>query len=244
MKNIKSGFLIILFMGLCMESYSQSIMQQPKIKKIVVTGSSELEVDPDEIYLSFELREYMNNKEKVGIETIRKEFLEACEKSGILKDNIRVQGMAGNAYSNWFIRKKKKDPDFTASVTYVIKFSSTKGMDELIPNLNDDAVWNMYISKINHSKMETFRKEVKIKSVQAAKEKAVYLAESIGEKISGALLIEEIEIGPVYPMIRNKANVMMEMSSDSGPYGGDTDVPFEKIKIRYETRAEFELLGH
>ena len=230
-------------MGIYLASYSQAILQQPKIKKIIVTGSSEMEVDPDEIYLNFELREYVNNKkEKIGIETIRKEFLEACEKSGILKDNIRVQGMAGNAYSNWFIRKKKKDPDFTASITFVIKFSSTKGMDDLIPRLNDEAVWNMYISKISHSKMETFRKEVKIKSVQAAKEKAVYLAESIGEKLAGALLIEEIETGPVYPMMMKQSNAMMEMSSDSGPYGGDTNVMFEKIKIRYETRAEFELL--
>ncbi len=242
MKNFKSALLLLVFLGIFSSARSQTIVQQPKIKKIVVTGSSEMEVDPDEIYLNFVLREYTNSrKEKVGIDDIKKEFLVACEKSGILKDNIRVEGMAGNAYNNWYLRKRKKDPDFTANITYVIKFSSSKLMDELIPRLNDEAVLNMFISKMSHSKMEAFRKEVKIKATQAAKEKAVYLAESIGEKITGALLIEEIETGPVYPMMMKQANVMMEMSAGDGPYGGDTSLPFEKIKIRYETRAEFEL---
>ena len=133
---------------------------------------------------------------------------------------------------NWGARRAAKEKKYK---------TSSKLMDELIPRLNDEAVLNMFISKMSHSKMEAFRKEVKIKATQAAKEKAVYLAESIGEKITGALLIEEIETGPVYPMMMKQANVMMEMSASDGPYGGDTSLPFEKIKIRYETRAEFEL---
>ncbi len=34
---------------------------------------------------------------------------------------------------------------------------------------------------------------------------------------------------------------MESMDAGSAPYGGETSMPFEKIKIRYETRAEFEL---
>jgi len=82
---------------------------------------------------------------------------------------------------------------------------------------------------------------VKIKSAQSAKEKATYLAESIGEKISGALLIEEIDQGPSYPMMMKQSNMAMESMDAGAPYGGETSMPFEKIKIRFETRAEFEL---
>ncbi len=241
MKILKIALVLFVLTGLNEQVNSQTFIQQPKIKKIVVTVSSEMEVDPDEIYVNFVLREYMNNKkEKIGIETIKKDFLAACEKAGVPKENIRVDGMAGNAYGDWFNRKRKKDPDFIANITYVIKFSSTKMIDDLVPRLSDEAVLNMYISKMTHSKIETFRKEVKIKATQSAKEKATYLAESIGEKISGALTIEEIETGPVYPMMMKQSNMVMEMAAD-GAYGGDTSMPFEKIKIRYETRAEFEL---
>lgn len=243
MKHLKNLFLLILLFTLSMLVNAQTIVQQPKIKKVVVTGSSEMEVDPDEIYVNFVLREYQNSKkEKVGIEVIKKEFLEACSKAGILKENIRVDGMAGNAYSDWYIRKKKQEPDFIANITYVIKFTSTKSIDDLIPRLNDNAVLNMYISKMDHSKMETFRKEVKIKATQAAKEKALYLSQSIGEKLGGALLIEEIDQGTPYPLMMKASNMaMMEMSNDGAAYGGETSMPFEKIKIRFETRAEFEL---
>lgn len=242
MKSLKILLTILILVASANLSSAQAILQQPKIKKVVVTGSSEMEVDPDEIYVHFILREYQNSKkEKIGIEAIKKDFLAACEKAGVPKEAIRVEGMAGNAFDNWYIRKRKKEPDFIANITYVIKFSSTKVIDDLVPRLSDEAVSNMYISKMTHSKMEAFRKEVKIKSTQAAKEKATYLAESIGEKIIGALLIEEIDHGPVYPMMKQSNMAMESMDAGSAPYGGETSMPFEKIKIRYETRAEFEL---
>lgn len=221
---------------------AQTILHQPKIKKIVVTGSAEMEVDPDEIYVNFILREYhKSSKEKVGIDVIKKEFLDACAKAGVPKENISVEGMAGHAYGDWFVRKRKKDPDFIANITYIIKFSSSKGVDDLVPRLNDDAVSNMYISKKTHSKMEEFRKTVKINATKAAKEKAVYLSESIGEKLGGALLIEEIDTGSPMPYMMKASNMAME-AMDGNAYGGETSMPFEKIKIRFETRAEFELL--
>jgi uncharacterized protein len=243
MKKHNFLFTIILFCVVSASLNAQTIIQQPKIKKIVVTGSSEMEVDPDQIYVNFVLREYQNNKkEKTGIDAIKKEFLDACSKSGILKENISVEGMAGSAYVDWPIRNKKKDPDFIASITYIIKFSSTKMIDDLIPRLNDNAVSNMYISKMDHTKMEAFRKEVKIKATQAAKDKALYLSQSIGEKLGGALLIEEIDNGTPYPLMMKASNMAMtEMNADGGAYGGETSMPFEKIKIRFETRAEFEL---
>lgn len=240
--KIQSFLAGCLFLSLTtMTVFGQQAQPQQKIRKIVVTGSSEMEVDPDQIHVNFLLREYHDNKkQKVGIDAIKKEFLSACEKAGVPKENIRVEGMGGHAYDQWFIRKRKQDPDFMATITYTILFSSTRGIDDLVPKLNDEAVQNMYISKMTHSRMEALRKEVKIKATQAAKEKATYLAESIGEKIGGALLIEEIDQGVVYPLMM-KSNVMMDMAEGAPAYGGETSMPFEKIKIRFETRGEFEL---
>ncbi len=239
MKTLSTLIIATILVAFSNLSIAQMTTVQPKIKKIVVNGSAETDVDPDEIYVNFVLSEYYNSKkEKTGIETVRKEFLTACEKSGITKEQIRVDGMAGSGYQDWFIRKKRKETDFVATITYIIKFSDTKSIDKLVPALNDNAVTNMYISKVSHSKMETFRKEIKIKSVQAAREKAIYLAESIGEKVGPALLIEEVDFGGPQPMMY-KSNMMMEAAD--APYGGETSMPFEKIKIRFETRVEFEL---
>ena len=240
MKNLKS-ILVAAMLLFTFPVIGQTYIQQPQVRKIVVNGSAEMEVVPDEVFVSFVLKEYDDTRKvKVGIDAIKKEFLTACEKSGILKENIAVEGVAGSAYENWYIRKRKKEPDFKATITYIIKFATSKMLDDLIPMLNDEAVFNMYISKKQHSKMEAFRKETKINATKAAKEKAEYLAASVGEKVGKTLLLEEIETGGPYPVMM-KSNMMAEMDQGGAPYGGETSLPFEKIKIRYETRAEFEL---
>lgn len=230
----------MLFMLLLAGAIAQAPPQPvQKIKKVAVTGSAEMEVEPDEIYVNFEVREYYNKqKVKVDISTIKKEFLDQCAKAGISREDIRVEGMGGSAYDYWYRKRKKSEPDFLATVNYIIKFSSAAKIDELVPLLNDEATSNMYVSKISNTKMEDYRKQVKIKATLAAKQKAQYLAESIGERIGSALLIEEIETAP--PVYYNKmamSNTLMEASGE----GGDSTTPFQKIKIRYEIRAEFEL---
>ena len=240
MKNLKLFLLAVILLP-AVPSLSQTIIQQPPVRKIVVNGSAEMEVVPDEVYVNFVLKEYDDTRKvKVGIDAIKKEFLTACEKTGIPKENIAVEGVSGSAFENWYIRKRKKEPDFKATITYIIKFSTSKMLDDLIPKLNDEAVANMYISRKQHSLMESYRKQTKINATKAAKEKAEYLAASVGEKVGKTLLLEEIETGGPYPMMM-KSNMAMDMESGQEPYGGETSLPFEKIKIRYETRAEFEL---
>jgi len=232
-------FFLCGLMLLTASLYAQpGIQPWQKIKKISVIGSAEMDVEPDEIYVSIVLKEYYNKqKVKIGIQEIKKEFLDNCAKTGIPKEAIRVENLGGSAYQHWHLRKKKNDPNFMATASYVIKFATGAKIDELVPRLNDDATASMYISKISSSKIEEFRKQVKIQATIAAKQKAQYLAESVGEKIAGALSIEEID--GVQPVMYNKmamSNQAMEM--DSGNTG---DTPFEKINIRYEIRAEFEL---
>lgn len=241
--NMNKKILILSFAIIfgTLNAFAQMTSQPAtKIKKIAVSGSAEMDVEPDEIYVNFELKEYYTKqRSKIGIETIKKEFLESCAKAGIAKEDIRVQNMGGNAYDYWFVRKRKPDPDFLATVTYIVKFSSADKIDLLVPKLNDDATSNMYMSKISNSKMEEFRKQVKIKAMQAAKTKALYLTESIGEKLGGALLIEETDASQPQPMMYKAMMSNMEMASDGG--APEPSTQFQKINVRYEIRAEFEL---
>jgi uncharacterized protein YggE len=210
-------------------------------KKVVVTGSAELDVEPDQVDVYFVLAEYINNrKEKVMMEPIRKEFLKACADAGIPKDSIRLDGLSGGAYQDFIRKKRKDDPGFMENVTFVIRLSTSKQIDAIAANLNDKAVVNMYIGRRWHSCMEEFKKDLRIKATKAARDKASYMAEAIGEKVSGALLIEDIDGGaPIVLMDKRSLNLTMEASSDG--YGGESSLPFQKIAIRSDVRAEFEL---
>lgn len=237
MKKLLLFFLLIL--GISSKSQTVTAIVEDKTKKIEVTGSAEMEIVPDEVFVNFTLQEYYNKqKAKIDIDQIQKDFLDRCSKAGISKDRIQILNMSGFDQNNWYWRKRKREqPDLLASTTYMIKFSSAADIDKLVNTLDDNATTNMNISKTSHSKIEDFRKEVKIKALQAAKAKAQYLCESIGEKIGNTLYIQEIESGYVQPMYKGMAANAM-MSRDASANEG---IDFQKITIRYEMRAQFSI---
>lgn len=242
MKNLKiAAVLIALITQQCLVNAQLQSDTKEKVKKIEVTGSAELEAVPDEIYVSFTLQEYYNKqKAKMDIDAIQKDFVDRCAKAGISKERIQLQNMSGFDQNNWYWRKRKKEqPDMMASTTYIIKFGNAAEIDRLVNSLDDNATQNMYINKTATSKMEEYRKEVKIKALQAAKAKAQYLCESIGEKLGTALYIKEVEEnGYVRPMYQRtmEANMMMDKA---GP--ANEGIDFQKIKIRHEIMAAFSI---
>ncbi len=209
-------------------------------KRIEVTGSAEMEVSPDEIYMTFTIREYLDaGKKKVDLEVLKTEFLTLCKKVGVADSNISVSGYSGHERHDYYWYKRRKtEPDFMGSITYQIKANSSEKLDQIIAGLNEKAVENFSLIKTSHSNLVELRKEVKTNALKAAKLKAEYLAESIGEKVGEALLIQEIEnsyVSDFSNMLMENAKVVHD-SEDGSPTPS-----FEKIKLRYEIRADFRL---
>ena len=216
-------------------------------KTITVTGSAEMEVIPDEVYVSVTLKEYQKRGEdKRDIETLKRNFLGYCQQAGIPDSAISISSYTGfNSY--YSLRKnKKRNPDLMAGITYQVKFSSSKQMDDLVDKLDDEATQSFDISYTSHSKITEFRRQLKIMAVKAAKEKAIYLTEAIGEKISGAITVKEPE-EPVYGSRSNTYSVAnSNISTNYYSKSVDSDKPveteFKKMKIRYEVNVIFAIL--
>src|SRR6187455_3293129 len=104
----------------------------PFPKTITVSGSAEMEVIPDEIYVNITLREYQKRGEnKKDIETIKTTFLENCKAIGLPDSVISIISFTG--YNNYYsFKKRKKDPDMQSSITYQVKFKSSELMDKLV----------------------------------------------------------------------------------------------------------------
>lgn len=241
----KTSFVVLLITILFINggTFAQNLnaVDEAQTNKIEVTGSAEMKVVPDEIYVNFTLQEYYNKQKlKIDIDQIQKDFLNRCDKAGIGKDRIQIQNISGFDSNSWYWKKRRKEqPDLLATTTYIIKFNTASDIDKLVNNLDDHATQNMFISKTTHSKIENFRKEVKIKALQAAKAKAQYLCESIGEKIGKTLFIQELGRESVMPMYSNlmAMNSQMEMADASANEGID----FQEITIRYEILARFKI---
>ena len=218
----------------------QVIMEKPLVKKIEVNGSAEQEVLPDEIFVNITLREYFkdkDNKNKVDIMALEKQLQKAVEEAGISKENFTIGAM--NGYREWWGRKKPTT--FLESKSYILKVANLYKIDGIIARVDDKGVASTNIDRYEFSKIEQLRKDIKIKALQAAKAKAQYLLEGIGEQLGEAFEITEIDNGyqnpqPMYAnmMVRSVA----QTSSDAMP---ESTIDVQKIKVRYEIKAVFKI---
>lgn len=233
---------IALFMLLSISAFSQENNKYPKT--INVNGTAEMEVVPDEIYVQVELREYdKKGSGKIDIETIKNNFLKAAKSIGLADTDLSVQGYSGWDGNYWWYKKnKKQNPDMKAGITYWVKVSSTSKMDELVNKMDDEATQNFFIAKVSHSKLQEFKKQLKIDAIKAAKEKAIYLSAAIGENVGEAITVNEPnEVGhyPV-PMYRT-ANVMLEHKMADQSAAPAMNVDFKKMKLQFDVNVVFAL---
>ena len=212
-------------------------------KKIVVVGSAELEVVPDEISMIFTLKEYLDaNKQKVKLDDIKAEFLSVCRTAGVADSNVVISGYSGNERWDYYTHKRRRtEPDFMSSIAYSVKVTTAEKLDAIVASVNDNALDNFYISNITHSKMGELRREVKMNALKASKEKAQFLAQSIGENIGEALLIQEIDNSYYSDVTTSNIGFTAKAMLTEDMANGGGAQQFEKIKIRYEMNCEYAL---
>jgi hypothetical protein len=218
--------------------------QNPFPKTITVSGSAEMEIVPDEIYVLVELKEYdKKGSGKIGLESIKEDFLNRCKQAGLPDSVISIAAYEGDNpsyYSYW--RKRGKKDDLYSSISYQIKFSDSKSMDALVVLLDDNATEKFQVTRTSHSKIMEYRKQLKIQAIKAARDKANYLAEAINEKAGEAVSVNEPENNNSwssygYP-VRNMAS--QSIYRDGAPTN-NTGVDFKKMKLRFEVTAIFAL---
>jgi len=202
---------------------------------ISVTGSAEVVVQPDEIELQITLGEYnKSNKEKHSLSKIESNFMEVLKKNNINEEDIYFD--QSNYYWYYWWRSRKRD---FLEKTFKIKLDSEANFLKLMKDLDFEGVRTLRISDTSNKELQKLRKEVKIQAVQAAKEKARYLLESIDENIGKALSIEEV------PQNQNRywrgnqnllSNAVIETNSKEGEMDN-----VASIKLRYEVKAKFEI---
>lgn len=223
----------------------------PFPKTISVTGSASMEVIPDEIYVQVDLREYKKKGEdKTELEKIKSDFLANCKAVGIPDNAISIASYDGYNLANIW-QRRKKDPELLSSISYQIKFSNTKLIDELVNKLDDLATNNFRITRTSHSKLTEYRKQLKVQAVKAAKEKALYLTEAINEQLGQAIEINEPEEFTSSDVVaqgyrdnyKNVSTQQVRLDQSKNAYYGLTDdgVDYRRINLRYEVKVLYSL---
>ena len=243
MKKMK---LCIVFFIFCYFVKAQNTQPGcfPFPKTISVTGSAEMLVIPDEIYVQIDLREYKRKgEEKIELDKIKEDFLSLCRSVGIADSNIGIASFDGYNMANIW-RRRKKDPDLFSSISYQLKFNNLKLIDALVDKLDDQATYNFNIVRTAHSKITEFRKQLKVMAVKASKEKALYLSESINEQLGQAITITEPEENTSDIASNNRAvsnGYNFKLKGEVNDKYVDAGINYMKIKIRYEVNVLYAL---
>ncbi|MCW3462767.1 SIMPL domain-containing protein [Chitinophaga nivalis] len=235
---MKKVMLLAAGLFFAFSSFAQQADNKQPVKKIEVNGTAEMEITPDEIYISISLKEYLKGKTKTEISTLEKQLQKAVQDAGIAKENLTIENVYGNNYDYWV--KKKNPLEFMARKQYRLKLNKLDKINDILGAVDAEGIENTRVSSYTSSKMEEYRKEVKIKALQAAKNKADYMLNAIGSKIGDVIEIQEISTDNYSDVRPEYSNVMMYKAGVAADNGGEvSSIEFKTIKIRAEVRTVF-----
>lgn len=211
--------------------------QEKDGRYIEVTGSSEIEVVPDEIHFLITIKEYWaeeferKSKEedyrtKVSLEGIEKDLRKLLREVGIADEAIRTQEIGD------FWRQRGKE--FLIAKQLDIRLTDFNKVNELIKRIDTKGVESMRIGELKHKDLPLYRKQGKIEALKAAREKASYLVEAMGQKLGEVVRIVEPAQSYASPFSNFQAQSNVSM-------GTAPTEQYRIIKLRYEMTARFAI---
>jgi uncharacterized protein YggE len=229
---MKKFITLIAFVAITATTFAQTVDMR---RKIDVAGTAEQEVTPDIINVSVSLQEYMNGKTHVTIDQLEQQLEDAVKDAGIPKDDFTIDNVS--AWNNTW--QKKKTPDFLAGKQYRIRLHDLNKFDVILSKIDPKGIQATNIDSYDYSKMADLKKQLKIQALLAAKDKATYLLNAIGEHLGDAININEAD-NSSYPAAAQPmfANRMMSFKAEMP----ESDINFKKIKLSFTVNAEFEIV--
>lgn len=226
--------LLILITFFCPALWAQT----DEDRYIEVTGTSEIEVIPDEIHYIIEIKEYFKEefdgkskpeeyRTKVPLPQIEKELRTALYRIGISESAIRTQEVAGDY-------QRIQGHNYLVGKLFDITLNGFDQIDKIIKVVDTKGIHFMRIGELKNEDMQVYRQKGKIEALKAARNKAAYLVEALGKKLGEVIRITEPrdEVGFSH-LYGAQSNVRF---SDAGNF----DV-YRTIKLNYSMTVRFEI---
>lgn len=232
--NPKQLTVVLLFLFV---QINFSFAQENTSKYIEVTGTSQIEIVPDEIHYIIEIKEYWEEefhenakpedyRTKVSLAAIERDLRKALRKAGIGEKEIRMQ----EAGDYW----RERGRDFLIAKQFDITLNDFGQIDKILQAVDTKGIHSMRIGELKNKDMQAYRRQGKIEALKAARAKAAYLVEALGRQLGGVLRIVEPQEERNYSRFPTaQSNV-----SYSRTEGFDT---FRTIRLNYSMSVRFEI---
>lgn len=201
---------------------------------IEVTGTAEMEIVPDQIYLKIVISE--KDKGKKTVEQQEKIMIAILQDLGIdVGKDLLIRDISSN-FKSYFLKKTVVQ----TAKEYQLCLHGADKIGQLLPALEAADISNISVDRVDHSQMDKYRQEVKVKAVKIAKTKASAFAEAIGQQAGRALYIGESEAAYLSYQNPMSSNIRIRgigvMADAAAPV-----IDFEKIPLKSSVVVRFEL---
>lgn len=230
---MRLNILIVLLLLAVTTTFGQEVFKGEHF--IEVTGSAEMEVEPNEIFLFIRLREFEENRAKTALEKLDQDFLQAVKAANIDRKNLTIAD-AGSKLD----KIRRKDKDAFREKSYELKLSSAAELEKFLEKIEPVKVYQLDLTRLHHTDMEKFKIDLKVKSLQAAQTKATTLLKSIGAEIGKPIMVRDWDQDPVQPLPQMRvSNTMYKAEQDA--VMAEEQIGFRKLKLRAQITAQFEI---
>ncbi len=233
----KSTLLTLLF---CAASFF-TFAQTDQAKTITVTGSSSINVSPNEIIIEIRYQEYFKGEEqeanRVTIEKIEEKVLAALGKAKIDDEKITLGGISvirPSIYKN----NERIDLKRRLSKTLFICVETTDQLLKVVRQLEaaklmDEVLTAFEIVETRHTDIEAFEKQVKIDAFKDAQNKANLILSSSNQKPGAVITVKEFVQQPVRGLEFSGSTYEVVPSTSSQISG------FKPIQVTYKIEVVF-----
>jgi uncharacterized protein YggE len=204
---------------------------------IEITGTSETEITPDEIYITITLQERQEKGEKITI-TKQEDRLRA----GIRELGIDAANLTLNSADADYRKFRSFKKDVVISKSYLLKISSAAMLGQVYELLDEVNAYDAFVSRVSHSKILDITKENRIKAMKAGKEKAEYLLSAIGQLVGPPIQVMESENYLENPL-PYRGMAMKQVSNAMSAYDDQQqEISFRKIKLKSSFIMKYEII--
>ena len=217
---------ILLLLLFC----SNFFIQAQEKNHIEVRGSAKMEIVPDEIYIAYVLEARDDDEESIDdIEkSLKSEFLQLGFSAPELKNT--------NAYTSSFLFSERQK-EFREYRTMV---SSVESLKQVFRILENHGALKAGIEKLSHSKLDDFKKELRVEAVEKAIKKAENMLMPFGLSRGKALEVKEVKAHGFYDQyVYSLPGEIAYESPTSDPYNVRGGLEFQKIELEIEVFIKF-----
>lgn len=229
MKKLNFVFLLLFSVNI----FSQTSIQKPYIE---VTGVSETEIVPNEIYLDICLKERNEKGKKLTIDFLENQLKSTLKRIGIPEENLSISDVNSVlSKTGWWTE------EIFSIANYTLKVNGAKKLKLLFESFKKLKISDVNITKATHSNIIKIKEKNRIAAIKAAKKKADYLLSAIGEQTGKPLIINEVNTGNDPSFVNaNFINTNRSYASVSKLKSYNNKiVQFQKIKITSSIYIKF-----